>query len=176
MTVTHDAAHTRSLSVRPARRGLFMRYGGSAGEHRAAFTPVVGFDHEDEFVLNFGIRWIDFGGAGVEDIFVAFGWTEARYFERLECVAARRFAPIENTIRRQLLDLCADRLRQLDSAGAHTRREATTMMGKLDQRHQVASDLTEIDLIRVVEALTGTRPQPIARDTPARSEPTDRSD
>jgi hypothetical protein len=39
----------------------------------------------------------------------------------------------------------------------------------------VESDLTERDLIRVVEALTGIRPQSVARDTPTPSEPTIRS-
>ncbi|MEN0136343.1 MAG: hypothetical protein AAGC80_14415 [Rhodococcus sp. (in: high G+C Gram-positive bacteria)] len=123
-----------------------------------AFGSVAGFDHEDEFVLNFGIRWIDFGGADAEDIFVAFGWTETRYFQRLEAVATRRFVPIDSTVRRQLLALCAERLRQLEPAGARIRGEATKTARKPDQRHRVASDLTEGDLIRVVEALTGARP------------------
>ena len=49
--------------------------------------PADRSDDNDDFVLDFAARWVHFGGGTAEDIFIAFGWNEARYFERLRYLA-----------------------------------------------------------------------------------------
>ena len=69
---------------------------------------------DDDLVLEFGTRWAVFGGGNAEDIFVTFGWTEARYFQRLQVLAGRRFSLLDASLRHRLLAVCTERLQQID--------------------------------------------------------------
>ncbi|KAF0956918.1 hypothetical protein [Rhodococcus sp. T7] len=72
--------------------------------------PSARPEENDDFVLDFAARWVHFGGGSAEDIFIAFGWNEARYFERLRYLATRRFVAIDDFLRQRLLAVCAERL------------------------------------------------------------------
>ncbi|KAF0956959.1 hypothetical protein [Rhodococcus sp. T7] len=72
--------------------------------------PAARCDANDEFLLDFAARWVHFGGGSAEEIFLTFGWNEARYFGRLRYLATRRFVPIDDVLRQRLLAVCAERL------------------------------------------------------------------
>lgn len=77
--------------------------------------PAARSDENDDFVLDFAARWVHFGCGSAEDIFIAFGWNEARYFERLRYLATRRFIAIDDFLRQRLLAVCAERLPPLST-------------------------------------------------------------
>lgn len=161
-----DASAQSSRSTVLAKR---VRIGGS---HRRIARAAASGSRTglDDVVLAFGIRWLDFGGATAEEIFVTFGWTESRYFQRLCAVSASRFAPIDDALRQRLHAVCSARLQQLDMTRAHPERKSTTMsVNQVNKEVRptvappsapVASELTVADVACVVEALTGIRPRP----------------
>ncbi|HEY9264378.1 MAG TPA: DUF3263 domain-containing protein [Mycobacterium sp.] len=69
----------------------------------------------DREVLDLGVRWADFGGAGAEDIFVLFGWSERQYFERLQTLAERHVTT-NLRLRARLLEVCEERLKTVGSS------------------------------------------------------------
>ena len=75
----------------------------NAGRRRS-MIPVL-----DKEVLDLGVRWVPFGGASAEEIFVLFGWSEARYFQRLHALS-QRYVVTDTGLRHRLLRVCDARL------------------------------------------------------------------
>nr|WP_271209274.1 DUF3263 domain-containing protein [Rhodococcus wratislaviensis]GLK33777.1 hypothetical protein GCM10017611_06200 [Rhodococcus wratislaviensis] len=76
-------------------------------------------------LLDFARRWAPYGGGSVEDIFVTFGWSATKFFERLEDLVTHKFLPIDDSLRHRLLDICAHRLqRRPDGIPMSVRRAA----------------------------------------------------
>lgn len=62
----------------------------------------------DREVLDLGVRWVGYGGADPEDIFIMFGWSETQYYERLRILVERHILRNE-TLRNRLLGVCDGR-------------------------------------------------------------------
>lgn len=71
---------------------------------RPSTIPVL-----DKEVLDLGARWVPFGGASAEEIFLLFGWTEKRYFQRLQELSERHVIT-DVGLRHRLLHMCGQRL------------------------------------------------------------------
>ena len=59
----------------------------------------------DREILDLGVRWVGYDGAGEEDILIMFGWSEIQYFEGLRNLVERHVVADES-LRRRLVDTC----------------------------------------------------------------------
>lgn len=71
----------------------------------------------DREVLDLGVRWVSYGGAGSEDIFITFGWNEIQYFDRLRTLVELHLRADE-PLRSRLLAVCDQRLGGRTQGGA----------------------------------------------------------
>lgn len=125
---------------------------------------------EDHAVLQFALRWAAFGGGHADDIFIAFGWNEKRYFTRLQALLhADAPAALDESTRTDLLALCAHRIGRFRPVPQWGRSPVTTLdvdpaRGFRDRTPHSAhsacdtdeTPLTVADLLSVLEALTGS--------------------
>lgn len=94
---------------------FWRRLGAEAiGHIGQASRPCMESHPADLLVLKFGIRWVWFGGASAEDIFLTFGCSEARYFARLWVLVTRPGIALDELLARRLVHMCAERLHRTE--------------------------------------------------------------
>jgi Protein of unknown function (DUF3263) len=60
-------------------------------------------DPDDRHLLVFAIRWMPYGGGPADEIFIQFGMTPQRFYERLQEVIERHWSRIHPATRSQLV-------------------------------------------------------------------------
>lgn len=73
-------------------------------------TYTAHITEDQRRMLDFGLRWAEFGGGASEDIFVDFGVSDRVFFHRLGKLVSDSEVVDSEVIRAQLLDVCRSRI------------------------------------------------------------------
>ena len=61
-------------------------------------------------MLDFALRWVDFGGGPAEDIFVEFGVSDKVFYQRVGSLISQRRVLESDSLRENLLQVCRGRV------------------------------------------------------------------